>query len=274
MSEPNKRENSKDIKSSVKHEDVNINSNTNNDQIQSQSIEARVPIGFTLYYDKNNIPYTNEGIMQGILNHGVMSAAIGDGGPIIPGNYEEFNFVPSGATPFKGMSYAQKMKVCGITHASMTGTEVKNSGLLVHVTLKQPHGTYSGLINRGVANDLSNICVEICKLGFFDMQISNTFREQNTVKDGISRHCWGVALDINPTRGCPWFATHISRDIREPMAGTPPPWKFKKYRCGGYDRTKCIWSYDHPVVKIFEAHGWGWGGRYGDTMHFSLFNGG
>lgn len=232
------------------------------------------PVGFTLFYDKDNIPYTNEGIMQGIINHMNYSGGYNGGGYNGgPGNYENFNFIPSGDTPFKGMSDAQKFQACGITHRMMTGTEVKNAGLLTKVALKQTRGIYTGLINKAVANDLSNICVEICKLGFFDMQISNTFREQNTVKGAISKHCWGVALDINPTRGCPWFATHIPRFFCEPAPGSRPPWGFKKYSCGGYDRSKCIWSYDHPVVKIFEAHGWGWGGRYGDTMHFSLFNG-
>lgn len=224
------------------------------------------PTGCMLLYDKNKVAYTNESIIQGIINHGF-------GGGYAAGNYGNFTFVPTGETPFKGMSNSQKMQACGITYNLMSGTEVKNAGLLTRVILKQPNGSYAGLINKAVANDLSNICNEICKLGFFDMQISNTYREYNTVPGRMSKHCWGVALDINPKRGCPWFAAHISRSFREPASGTRPPWNFKKYNCGGYDRTKCIWSFDHPVVKIFEAHGWGWGGKYGDTMHFSLFDG-
>lgn len=30
---------------------------------------------------------------------------------------------------------------------------------------------------------------------------------------------------------------------------------------------------NHPVVKIFSKHGFGWGGRYEDYMHFSYLNG-
>lgn len=34
-----------------------------------------------------------------------------------------------------------------------------------------------------------------------------------------------------------------------------------------------IRTLNSPVVKAFEAHGWGWGGTYGDYMHFSKFGG-
>lgn len=215
--------------------------------------------------DNEGKKYSKDNLVTGIMRFSLFTG--------LWGNYGDFTFVPTGATPFKGMSREQKMRACGIVSNTMSGTQVKNAGLLTNVTLDQTRGKYSGLINKAVANDLANICAEICKLGFFDMQISNTFREQNTVSGGVSKHCWGVALDINPTRGCPWFAAHIPRDFREPAYGSNPPWGFKKYSCGTYDRAKCIWSFDHPVVRIFEGHGWGWGGRYGDTMHFSLFDG-
>ena len=31
---------------------------------------------------------------------------------------------------------------------------------------------------------------------------------------------------------------------------------------------------ESPIVKTFAKYGWGWGGRYGDYMHFSKANGG
>ena len=42
------------------------------------------------------------------------------------------------------------------------------------------------------------------------------------------------------------------------------------------DNTKkgIVRTLDSPIVKIFAKYGWGWGGRYGDYMHFSKANGG
>ena len=188
---------------------------------------------------------------------------------------------PTGALPFVGKSRAQKMAMCGITSNSMgieygdnAGDAIRNKGMLRSVSLPMTGGSHSFEVNTSAAADLVSICKEILALGFFNLRISNVWRRQNSLTPPkVSRHCWGIALDINPTTGCPWFAAHIQRGFKEPAPGTLPPWKFKKYSCGGYDRSRCIWSYDHPVVRIFENHGWGWGGSYGDTMHFSVLDG-
>lgn len=216
-----------------------------------------------VYEDEDGTKYTKLRLFESIIS--IYEGSLGGGSGMIP----------SGPTPFKNMSRAEKMKVCGITSNTMTPQEVQAAGLLTTVTLNQTKGKYSGQVNKAVADDLANICNEICSLGFFNMSISNTFRPTDSVKSAntVSKHCWGVAIDINPTNGCPWFNTHIQRSFTEPPQGTPPPWSFRAFKCGPYNRSTCIWSYDHPVVKIFENHGWGWGGAYGDTMHFSLFDG-
>ena len=88
----------------------------------------------------------------------------------------------------------------------------------------------------------------------------------------MSRHCWGLAVDINAGKGGnPWFSTRIDKNQAEPQQGSSAPWGIKATPYNGtYDRTKCIWHWKHPVVQIFLAHGWGWGGSYGDVMYFSI----
>ena len=237
-----------------------INTNINQySQFKENPIDVSNP-QVPVYKDDNGNQYVKLRLIESLIS-------------IYQGNILGKSILPPGATPFKGLSNAEKMRICGITSNNMSPAEVQNAGLLIKVVLNRTNGKYTGLINKAVAGDLINICNEICHLGFFNMKISNTFRDYNSVKSGVSKHCWGLALDINPTNGCPWFNAHIPRNFCEPAKGSSPPWSFKKYSCGPYDRSTCIWSFDHPVVRIFENHGWGWGGSYGDTMHFSLLDG-
>lgn len=71
----------------------------------------------------------------------------------------------------------------------------------------------------------------------------------------LSNHSYGVAIDIN------YDLNPFSKGVRAPQTGnTSDPVRWR--------------SFDHPVVKAMARHGFGWGGRYGDYMHFSFFNGG
>jgi hypothetical protein len=108
------------------------------------------------------------------------------------------------------------------------------------------------------------------------LNVGNCYRPKNSLSGGrVSRHCWGIAVDINPgSGGNPWFNTHIPKSQPEPAEGSQAPWSTQKSHYNGtYDRRRCIWHWGHPVVKIFLAHGWGWGGAYGDVMHFSVDDG-
>lgn len=77
----------------------------------------------------------------------------------------------------------------------------------------------------------------------------------STKSQRLSYHSYGVAIDINACSGGNGF----------------------KGVCGDYsgtdDTDKKIRTVNHPVVKIFKEEGWGWGGTYGDYMHFSYFDG-
>ena len=97
-----------------------------------------------------------------------------------------------------------------------------------------------------------------------------------------TNHGRGLAVDINPGQaGNPWFnlsGKNIPKTEKEVEGKTAieigknhqsDSWPGNQFK---YDRTVCIWSCDHPVIKIFEKHGWGWGGTVigGDVMHFSI----
>ena len=70
----------------------------------------------------------------------------------------------------------------------------------------------------------------------------------------LSMHSFGCAIDINFNLN-PFVANGRPLDT-------------------GDDTTKGkIRTLNSPIVKAFAANGWGWGGRYGDYMHFSKANG-
>ena len=176
---------------------------------------------------------------------------------------------------FTGKSRAEKMKMYGVGSYSLSPSEAKAKGLITNVTFNQTGGTKTLPMNKYIAEDFKAICNEILALGWFKLNVGNCYREKNSVSNGVSRHCWGIAVDINPGKGGnPWFATHIQRGQTEPAQGAQQPWPTKRTPYNGtYDRSKCMWHWKHPVVQIFLAHGWGWGGAYGDTMHFSVDDG-
>lgn len=180
---------------------------------------------------------------------------------------------------FTGKSMTEKHQMCGVHPIGNfhSGADTRAAGLLTTVTFQVKSGKSTFEFNKYAAADLQAICSEICsQVPWYNLNIGNTFRPSNSVPSGTSRHCLGLALDINPgSAGNPWFSG-IGRSggrmpSTEPAQGSSPQWGCKKCPYNGtYDRSKCIWSYDHPVVKIFYAHGWGWGGDYGDVMHFSI----
>lgn len=70
----------------------------------------------------------------------------------------------------------------------------------------------------------------------------------------LSMHSFGCAIDIN-------------YDLN-PFVAHGKPQESGDDTSNGKVRTM-----NSPIVKAFEANGWGWGGRYGDYMHFSKANG-
>lgn len=83
-----------------------------------------------------------------------------------------------------------------------------------------------------------------------DSTVIGCYQFRVTKRGTMSNHAYGCAIDLNPG-----YNPYIGK-------------MDDKTDSNLYIRTK-----HHPVVKIFAKHGWGWGGRYGDFMHFSPFNG-
>ena len=151
---------------------------------------------------------------------------------------------------FTNKTREEKMKMYGVNNVKLTPQEAKANGLITSVTFNQTGGTKTLLMNKYIAEDFKAICDEILALGWFKLNVGNCYREKNSVSGSVSRHCWGVAVDINPgSGGNPWFATHISKGQEEPARGAQQPWPTKQTPYGGtYDRSKCIWHWNHPVV--------------------------
>ena len=163
------------------------------------------------------------------------------------------------------------------------------------VTITLPSGKQQTIkLNKYAIPSFLKIVKEINGLGFFDYKVTSHYRPNNSLyskleKDrGVSRHCWGIAVDINSDcsskaniSGNPWFYVGkgsigkpaLSYTQGEPAEGQKAPWTCKKFTTAPYKRSRCTWHWGHPVVQIFLKHGWGWGGAYGDVMHFSMDDG-
>lgn len=175
----------------------------------------------------------------------------------------------SGKLPFVGKSDEEKLAMCRV-EVGWTPDQAMNAGVIKNVTFNQTGGKKTLPMNKYIAEDFQAICDEILQLGFFKLNVGNCYRKYLSA-GGKSLHQIGVAVDINGGRGGnPWFKRHIAKNEPEPKVGDLPwPIQESPYY-GGYDRSKCTWHWGHPVVQIFLNHGWGWGGQYGDVMHFSI----
>lgn len=117
-------------------------------------------------------------------------------------------------------------------------------------------------IHKGIAENLKAVFEDLLNVSGFYLTCNCHAYCYRGVKtpdgrelDKRSNHSYGTAIDVNPNKN-PYFGGKK----RMPQTGdtsNPLVWR----------------SYDHPVVKIFAKHGFGWGGAYGDTMHFSFFDG-
>ena len=194
---------------------------------------------YQTFIDRKGVKYTGESLFQGIINHTTM----------VTGGYNPDNFDISkiGAGNFYGKDRNTKLNMCGIRSKNMSPQQAMAAGLITQVSFNQSNGRRTLPMNKYIAQDFQNICNEILALKWFNLNVGNCYRSQNSVAGGVSRHCWGIAVDINPgTGGNPWFCTfggsnlHIPKNQPEPLYGTRP-WGMKKCPYGGgYDRSKCI----------------------------------
>ena len=186
------------------------------------------------------------------------------------------NFTPSdytgsygGAGIFSGKSMKEQLALCEVTTGT-SGQTVKP--LIVTVEYKCGVGgskTCKCQLNKHAAEDFKAIAEEVAQLGWFNFNVTSSWRPGNKAYG----HRLGIAVDINGGRGGnPWFNAHLCVNGSEPAEGSKLNFSMRKYSQpkNGYDKTKCIWHFNHPVAQIFRKHGWNWGGQFGDVMHFDL----
>ena len=152
-------------------------------------------------------------------------------------------------------------------------------------TLQIPYIDYSGapatgslVVHRLVAKEVGEIFSELKQEGFriqkmlpiehyggsdFDsISDDNTSafncREMTNNSDRFSNHAFGLAIDINPFRN-PWVELRNGKE-----------WVARKATLKYLNRTLKVPGLiqaDGPVVKIFKAHGWIWGGTHAGSVY-------
>ena len=91
----------------------------------------------------------------------------------------------------------------------------------------------------------------------------------------LSNHSWGAAFDINAGIDAKYMDSSksvVTTNANSVNSKLNPFWKGGKPLETG-DTEYAMRTRNHPVVKACAAHGFGWGGEYGDYMHFSYFGG-
>ena len=118
-------------------------------------------------------------------------------------------------------------------------------------------------VHKGIAENLKAAFEDFLQVKGFYLNTKYGGYHYRYVNNGtgakrLSNHSYGVAIDIN-------------YDINP----YPPKGKRKNATpTGDISNPNVFRSFDHPIVKIMAKHGFGWGGRYSDYMHFSFFDGG
>lgn len=130
---------------------------------------------------------------------------------------------------------------------------------MVTVKVKYGDGSMHNLtVHKDLANDVVKIFDEIFQSGF-KVKTSGAYdyrpirNPNHPGSKTLSMHSFGCAIDINPSDN---------------------PFKSGTKELPTGDTNVRIRTLNSPVVRIFKKYGWGWGGTYGDYMHFSTADGG
>ena len=160
----------------------------------------------------------------------------------------------SGGYNVGGGSRKETIKKLGF---SDNPTKEECNGKMATIKVKCADGLKSLTIHEDLQEEVKNIYDEIYASGF---KVKTTcgycFRTINNPSQPksktLSMHSFGCAIDINPSDN---------------------PFVSKGRPQSSGDSNVKIRTNDSAIVKIFAKYGWGWGGRYGDYMHFSKANG-
>ena len=114
-------------------------------------------------------------------------------------------------------------------------------------------------VHKAAAGTIKKIFADLLNTpGFKNLQtyIDSYFYRKIATKKSLSKHSFGVAIDLNPHgKGNPNYVGSKPRDIEDQTESDNTDIKMR--------------TFNHPIVKLFKKYAFGWGGAYSDYMHFS-----
>lgn len=132
---------------------------------------------------------------------------------------------------------------------------------MMDVTFKNNGKTYTITVHKALAQKFKSALEELDKVGFKILFTPHTYKWRTVSgTNRLSRHSFGCAIDINAT-------------TTEGINSKLNPWVKKGKPLSSGDSDTAIRTWNSPVVKIMNKYGFGWGGKYGDYMHFSYLGG-
>ena len=191
--------------------------------------------------DSKGEQYSNESILKGIIHHSKFDGGFFGGG--------------SGGFIGKGKR-AEVIKSLGFSDRPTQG-ECWSKMQTVRLEAYPGH---SVTVHKDLVQEVQDIYKELKELGveLNDYQGSYCYRpirNPNHPSTTLSMHSFGCALDLN-------YNLNPFKENTGPLSS------------GDDTRHGVVRTVNSPIVQVFAKYGWGWGGRYGDYMHFSKANGG
>ena len=199
--------------------------------------------------------YTNESIIRGVLNNHIN---MNDSRLSSDYVYDKTGKVM--LNPQYTIGKGKRAEVIKLLGFSSNPTKSECDAMMQTITLEAypdkritVHKNLVGEV-QAIFKLIKNAGVEINDYygGYFYRAINNPTKKGSKI---LSMHSFGCAIDIN-------------YDLNGFVANGRP------WTSGDDNKKGKIRTVNSPIVKAFAKYGWGWGGRYGDYMHFSKANGG
>ena len=132
---------------------------------------------------------------------------------------------------------------------------------MTNVTFNNNGKSYTITVHKALAEKFKSALEELDKVGFKVLFTPHSYKWRKVSgTNRLSRHSFGCAIDINGT---------TSEGVNSKLN----PWVKRGKPLSSGDSDTAIRTWNSPVVKIMNKYGFGWGGKYGDYMHFSYLGG-
>lgn len=194
-----------------------------------------------------NKKYTNESILKGILHHSYFSNV--------------FNGNAASDCKVYSVGTGNRREVAKALGFSDNPTQAECDSKMATINIEAYPGRKI-TIHKDLTDEVQRIFAKLKQAGVQLNEYCGGYCFRHIVNPGhkgpkpLSMHAFGCAIDINYNLN--------------PFVENGKPWS-----SGGDDTPRGIMrTYQSPIVQAFASEGWGWGGRYGDYMHFSKANGG